>query len=307
MRPYPVEVRRLHLERVSKEINVQRRMTALSIVLVFLCCASSPATLVLSENFTYSDGPISTVSGGSWTIHSGTDSGATALNVTSGQAIINQGDTHAGGADANRLLSTTFDPATDNTSKLYASFTVNFSALPVTGDSDGSYFAHLKSSAANEFYARIGANTNGAAANMFRLAVANESWNVANTVEFPLDLSLNTTYTVVARLDLATDQTTLWVNPVTEASTSVTATDAISYAVGTINAYALRQGTSGTGAPGILAVDSLLVGTAFADVVSAVPEPSAVLFGTLVCGVIGLGVGGRRLKAKLFARDSSNS
>lgn len=258
--------------------------------------STSQATLVLTDDFTYANGAISSVSGGSWLVHSGTDSGATALNVTSGQAIINQGGTAGGGADVNRLLSTTFDPATDNTSKLYSAFTVNFSALPVTGDSDGSYFAHLKSSAANEFYARIGANTNGAAAGTFRLTVANETYNVANTVEFPQDLSLNTTYTVVARLDLANDRTTLWIDPLSEASTSVTAIDVITYAVGAINSYALRQGTSGTGAPGILAVDGLRVATTFAEVTAAVPEASPVLFGSMICGVVGLALGARKLR-----------
>ena len=80
------------------------------------------AAPLLSEDFSYADGPISTVSGGNWTIHSGTDSGTTALNVSSGQAVINQGDTHGSGADANRNLSSTVDPLTDNTTKIYSSF-----------------------------------------------------------------------------------------------------------------------------------------------------------------------------------------
>lgn len=240
-----------------------------------LCAFSVRAASVLSDDFNYSDGPITSVSGGNWTLHSGTDADPTALNINSARAIINQGDTHAAGVDANRLLSSSFDGSVDNSTKLYSAFTVNFSALPVNGDSDGSYFAHLKSSAANEFYARIGANTDGAAAGTFRLAIVNETWNVANSVEFPQDLNLNTTYLVVSRLDLATDQSTLWVDPVDESSTSVTATDTITYGTpGAINAYALRQGVSGTGAPGILAVDSLRVGTSFADA-TGVPEPTS--------------------------------
>ena len=251
---------------------------------------SASAAVLISDDFSYSDGAISSVSGGNWTIHSGTDSGATALNITSGQAVINQGDTHSSGADANRLFAgpTTFDPATDNTSKLYSSFTVNFSQLPVNGDSEGSYFAHFKSSAANEFYGRIGANTAGAASGSFRIALANEAWSGTASIEFPQDLSLGTTYTVVSRLDLATDQTTLWINPTDETSASITATDTIGYAAGTINAYALRQGTSGTGAPGILAVDGLRVGTSFAEVV---PEPTSL-------GLLGLGLGGLAVRRR---------
>jgi hypothetical protein len=246
---------------------------------------------LLLDAFSYPDGPLSTASGGAWTTHSGTDSGATALNVSSGTVLIVQHDTSGSRADDNRLYTggPTIDPSADNTTKIYSSFTISSSGLPVNGDSDGSYFAHLKSSAANEFYGRIGANTNGAAPGTYRLAIANESWNVANTVEFPLDLNLNTTYTVISRLDLATDQATLWVNPVSEASLGVTATDALTYSTGAINAYALRQGTSGTGAPGDFAVDNLRVGTSFADVV---PEPS----GLALLGATGLLLRRRRCR-----------
>jgi hypothetical protein len=188
----------------------------------------------------------------------------------------------AGRQDNNRLLSQSFDPATDNTTALYGSFTVNFSALPTAGTA-GSYFAHLKSSAANEFYARIGATPEGAAEGSFRLALTNESWSAAATIEYPQDLSLNTDYQVVFRFDLATDQATLWVNPTNEASLSVTATDAVSFAAGSIEAYALRQGTSGTpaGGPGTLTLDNLRITTSFSEAV--VPEPS-----TLLCTLLGL-------------------
>jgi len=260
-------------------------------VVVAALTSAAHADVLLLDGFSYPDGPITTVSGGAWTAHSGTDSGATAMNVSAGMVLINQDDVTAGRADVNRLYNggTTVAPATDNTTKIYSSFTISSSSLPINGDSDGSYFAHIKSSAANEFYGRIGANTNGAAPGTFRFAIANESWNVANTVEFPQDLSLNTTYTVVSRLDLATDQTTLWVNPVSEASLSVTATDALTYSAGAINAFALRQGTSGTGAPGDFAIDNLRVGTSFADVV---PEPS----GLVLLGAVGLLLRRRRCR-----------
>jgi hypothetical protein len=238
----------------------------------------SPAQIVLTDNFDYPDGAL----GSPWVIHSG----SVPLNVVSGRAFINQADATGGGADLNRLFSTTFDPTTDNTTSLYAAFTVNFSALPFAGSTNafGSYFAHFKSSTANEFYARVGATTEGAAAGAFRLSIANETWNSAATMEHPTDLFLGTTYQVVMRLSLGTDQATLWINPLNESSTSVTATDAISFpAGGLINAFALRQGTSGTpsdAAPGALYLDNLLVGTTFASVI---PEPSS--FALLALGL----------------------
>lgn len=272
------------------------KSSAVAVALAGFSGATANAAALLSEDFSYADGPITSVSGGNWTLHSGTDSGTTALNVTSGAAIINQNDSHGSGADANRLFSSTIDATTDNTTKIYTSYTVNFSSLPSNSGTStaGSYFGHLKSSALNEFYSRVGANQEGAATGTFRIAVSNENWTTASTVEFPQDLNLNTTYTVVTMLDLATDQTTLWINPSSEASTSVTATDVISYAAGAINSYALRQGTSGSspniGEPGILAVDSLRVGTTFAEVV---PEPT----GLAVLGLGAIGVLSRRRRS----------
>ena len=249
-----------------------------------IAAGNASAQILLSDDFSYADGPIHTVSGGAWTIHSPVPPGIP-LAIQSGQAFIDQNDTTAGRDDAGRLLSASFDATTDNTSKIYSSFTVNFTALPVSSTS-GSYFAHLKSSAANEFYARVGATVESAAPGAFRLAITNETWPTAALFQFPQDLSLNTTYRVVTRLDLATDQSTLWINPVNESSTSVTATDAISYAAGAISAYALRQGTSNTsGAPGDLFVDNLFVGQTFLDVI---PEPSTTALGVLglaaICG-----------------------
>jgi len=265
-------------------------------ILPFLTAAlfaagSLSAQVLLNENFNYADGPLTNVSGQAWVIHSGTIS----INVSGGAAVIDQNDTAGGREDVNRLLSTSFNASTDNTSTIYGAFTINYSSLPVTGDSDGSYFAHLKSSVANQFYARIGATTSGAAAGTFRLNVANESWNVANTVEFAQDLSLNTTYQVVFRYDLANDRTTLWIDPTDESSTSVTALDAVTYGGGElINSYALRQGTSGTGAPGDLFLDNLIVGQTFADV-TAIPEPSTYAF--IGMGLAALWLVNRRRRA----------
>jgi len=260
------------------------------------------AQVLLNENFNYSDGSILSVSGGAWTIHSPASS-TIPLNIVGGRAFIDQNDSTGSRDDANRTLSQSFNPATDNSSKLYASFTVNFAALPYSEGTAtaGSYFAHFKSTAANEFYARVGANTEGASPGTFRLAIANETWANGTTVKFQQDLSLNVDYRVVVRLDLATDRGTLWVNPTSESDTSVTASDVIGYAAGgSIAAYALRQGTTGgngnAGGPGDLYVDNLLVGLSFADV-TPVPEPQQyAMLASL--GLLGLAAWRRRAAAK---------
>ncbi len=251
---------------------------ALAFVGAVSIAASSYGTVILNETFSYPDGDLKLQVGSPWVSHGG---GSTPLIVTNGYAFIDQNDATSGRDDYNSPLSATFNPTLDNTSVLYSSFTANFSALPFNSGTsvNGSYFAHFKSSAASEFYARIGASTVGAAPGTFRLSIANES---GTPVFLPQDLSLNTTYLVVSRLDLSTDKASLWVNPILETDASITdLAGTISYSAGSINAYALRQGTTGSsgnvGAPGDILIDNLVVGTSFVEVV---PEPSSIaLFG----------------------------
>jgi hypothetical protein len=250
----------------------------------FLVALSGHATVLVNETFSYTNGVLTTVGSANWSHYGGFNLSGFQLDVTNGKARINQGDVSQARQDTSTPLSSTFNPLTDNTSKIYTSFEVTFTALPFNtgGWTNGGYFAHLRTSTAGEEYTRIGASTNGAAAGKFRLAIGNEapwvSFGSAPPAYLPTDLSLNTTYRVVSLLDLATDKSTLWVDPVLESDPSVTASDSISYA-GLINGYVLRQTPSGpipNGGPGVILLDNLLVGTTFADVVPSVPEPSAI-------------------------------
>lgn len=239
-----------------------------------LGCVAVHAETLLEERFAYPDGRLVDVSGGLWTSHSGT----LPLEIAGGLARINQATATGGREDISRPLARPIDPVADNVTQLYAGFTVNFSALPYNGGSStaGSYFAHFRTGAANQFYGRIGANAEGALPGTFRLAVANSDWTSATSIEYPEDLQLGMTYEVMMRFDLSTDTATLWVNPQDESSLSVTAYDPINYS-GAINAFSLRQGTTGSGAsqggPGTLDVGNLRVATSFSEL-RAIPEPS---------------------------------
>ncbi|MEO6034963.1 MAG: PEP-CTERM sorting domain-containing protein [Verrucomicrobiota bacterium] len=250
----------------------------LSILLVAAASSGLRAQVYLSDTFSYSNGDLTNVSSLKWTSHSGT----TPLNVVNGQAFIQQADATTGRQDDNSLLMLSGSPVTfipdgnanNNDNFLYSSYDVNFSALP--SSTLGSYFGHFKTDGASQFYARVGANTAGAAAGTFRLVIANGNWSTTTPpVSFAQDLSLGITYTVVSRFNLDTKISTLWVNPVDETSASVSAADTFTFS-GNLDSYALRQGTSTgtpTGAPGDLTVDNLLIGRTFADVLP-IPEPS---------------------------------
>ena len=143
----------------------------------------------------------------------------------------------------------------------YSGFTVVFTTLP---SQSGSYFAHFKDTAAgtSTFLDRVFAATTNAAPGCFRLGTANYSPNMS--AQYPRDLCLNHTYVVVTRYNSGTGESWLWVNPASENSPNVAATDNPS--TSPVGGYGLRQ-DSGIG---ILDMDNLVIGTSFSDVASAV-------------------------------------
>ena len=232
--------------------------------------------LVLNDSFSYSDGPIVGASGSSWTTHSGT---AGQANVVSGQLSL----TEAESEDVNTALSG--GPYTvASAAVLYSSYTVSFGALPSGG---GAYFAHFRDTGTG-FRARVFTSTTNAAPGSFRLGIGNSSGATATSGQIGVDLSLNTTYTVVTRYDVASGLSTIWLNPVAETDPGVTASDAPGLI--DISSYGFRQSLATGSGMGTLTVDDLRVGTTFAEVV---PEPSTI---ALLC------LGAVALLARRFRR-----
>ena len=137
--------------------------------------------------------------------------------------------------------------------------------LPTT---NGSYYAHFKDTnigAATGFGGRVWNSLLNADPGSFRFGIGN-GINADNTSgQLTNDLALDTNYFVVTRFNPSNGVATIWLNPSSENSASVTATD-----VGTgprpnpidVVAYAFRQNTG----EGKLNVDNLRVGLSFADV-----------------------------------------
>jgi len=212
--------------------------------------------VVLIDDFDYPNGPVIDASAGLWQHHSGTAGDAA---VTNGTLAIRNGlteDVNAGLIGAPYTTSGGF--------VLYSSFKVTCIEAPTT---TGTYFSHFKDTntgAAAGFGARVW-NSKTNATQDFRFGIGN-GINADNlSGQLTDDLFVNTNYLVVTRFDPATGVATIWLNPASENSPGVTATD-----VGTVDrpnpidvvAYAFRQNTS----EGKLNVDNLRVGLSFADV-----------------------------------------
>lgn len=221
---------------------------------------SAHGIIILSDDFDYPDGPITNAPGTIWINHSGGGSNQEAL-VVSGKLQL----TSSRSEDIHAAL--TNQPYLANTGvTLYASFTINFTALP---SSAGTYFAHFNASTSHRCI--LWASTSGATSGAFRLGIGNTSGATATSGQITNNLALNTTYTVVTRYNVGTGVSTIWLNPTNENDPSVAATDSPSSV--TINNFSLRQATG----IGTLFVDNLRVGTSFSDVAAATNSPPLII------------------------------
>jgi hypothetical protein len=226
---------------------------------------------ILSEDFNYPDGAIVGAAGSPWLYNSGT---AGSMLVTNAQLIMSTSRSE----DIAASLSGAPYKTNGAVAAVYSKFTVKFTGVPTLG---GAYFAHFNGEApppsATLHRGRLWASLTNAVSGgslpvgKVRLSIANSSAGNAASGQWNADLDTNVTYTVVTRYQIATATATLWINPATEDSPSVTATDVVDPA-NYINVayYSFRQASG----EGTVWVDTLRVGTAFADVAGANTAPT---------------------------------
>jgi len=245
---------------------MRKTATALLVLgLTAIMVSPALAATLMSDSFTYADGNLAP--NGGWAIYSGA---ATDIQVVSGRAV-------GSGPNANddhRL----FTPQT-TADKTYACFNVKIPA--VVGDPKPIYFAELKDGGASLLVSRVYVLPLGAGAWTFGISYSSTSTTVG-VVPWGSPLSYDTEYTVAILYDPVASTSTLWVDPVTEASTSVSI-------VGTsapiaVSGFGLRQSASSSTLPPSPAyvgtadwgfsVDNVGVGTTFDDACASGPTPT---------------------------------
>jgi hypothetical protein len=252
-----------------------------SIPTTFILTAYADNGLLLGDDFGYADGSVVANSSGStpypWVNNTGSNG---QLQVTSGKLML----VNTNSEDIYRWF--TNAPVTSTSGQLiHTRFVANFSELP-TANSTGEYFSHIYAFS-GAYRARLFATTNGAAAGKYRISIANGGFV---TAVFPQNLSLGESHVVISRYNTGTGESTLWVDPTSEASPSVSAADATTTT--TIYGISFRQ-QAGIGS---MSIDDLLVGSTFDEVLlilvnananlSALTLSSGTLSPTFVSGTL---------------------
>jgi len=233
-------------------------MKRLATLAALLALAATPAfaTVLLSESFTYPNGPLPP--NGGWANYSGS---GTEVQVVSGRAV---GD-HNNAPDDHILF-----PVQSTSTKTYACFDVIIP--PFTGAPKPTYFAELKDAGATNLVSRVYVLPVVGGGWTFGVSHSSTSATVGVTA-WPATLTSGTKYNVVVNYDPVNHSSTLWVNPVNELSPSVTDVNAAIAALA-VQGFGLRESFSASTLPPPYtlsgtaiqySVDNLGIGTTFAD------------------------------------------
>jgi hypothetical protein len=202
----------------------------LALGLGFAVTPSMAAPLVF-DSFTYPNGNL--VPNGGWANYSGT---TTDIQVNAGQAVI----VPANANDDHILFA-----AQPVTSKTYACFDVTVATF--AGQPKPVYFAELKDAGAANLVSRVYVLPVAGGGWTFGISHSSTSATVGVT-PWATSLSTGVTYHLVINYDPNTHTSSLWVNPATEASLSVSNTNAAIAALA-VSGFGLRQSTTASTLP----------------------------------------------------------
>lgn len=246
---------------------MKRIATTLALLVVF--AAPAFAVNLVSETFTYPNGNL--VPNGGWANYSGAN---VDIQVVSGRAV--------GGAilnpqnDDHKLFAV--QPTTSTT---YACFEVIIPA--VAAAPKPIYFAELKDAGAANLVSRVYVLPLSSGGWTFGISHSSTSATGAGVTPWTAPLSYDTPYFIVINYDPVNHSSTLWVNPITQASPSVTDVNTAIASLA-VQGFGLRQSNSASALPPTPAyvgtadwnfsVDNLGVGTTFLDACITGPTPT---------------------------------
>ena len=241
-----------------------KKLTAL-ILISFLAALSSRAVVLFQDPLNYPNGCIET--DGLWYAYAPSVPVLDA-SISNDLLILNQSHFDAVAAPSNNFTNT------PGNTIVFASFTINVSALPSTG---GGYFAQFSDNT-NDYVGRVFIATRGTTVpGTYRLGIGNvaTSSSTAGVAMFPLDLATDTTYQVVFSYDVNTGDTypnaTLWVNPATINDFNVFGGDLVTSPLQQ-NIVISQVDFSQYANQGVAAIGKVTVGTTFADVQTNTPQ-----------------------------------
>jgi hypothetical protein len=270
------------------------KKTLIALTILASALSGAQAGIVLNDTFDYNPSgttPVSIVGapGSAWRYNSGT---AGSMQVYSNSLVVSTARTE----DIYRPWQSGPSAYMSNSAAvLYSSYTLHCIGLPTLA---GTYFSHFggtncyTSSAATITGHRcrvFSSVTNfaggGAGQGQWYLSVLNTSiTGVTTNTVWPTALDTNTTYTVVTRYVVATGESTLWVDPSAESSTSVTNANPLpwDWTAGYLGEYFPMNGPINIGfynfrqatGEGTMVIDNLKVGTRFSDVAGANTSPT---------------------------------
>jgi hypothetical protein len=246
------------------------------------------------ENFSYSTGQLTTVSGGTWVNFSGT---ANFIQVSSGSLTY---PNYIFGGNKIDIVATTssaedayreFTAQTTIGTTVYAAFLVNVAnttLLPANSSTTGEYFAgFLSSTSTTALDARVSIRL-GSTAGTYQLGMRASSVNATTTFS-STDLTPGNTVLVVISYQLvngtANDVVNMWINPALGGSepapdiTQVSASD-----IANVSRFFVRQGTaSGVSTPNA-SIDGIRVGTTWESVTGTVTAANGTVSGRVTKG-----------------------
>lgn len=256
--------------------NYRKGIIALmaSFITVAAVAATASAVPLLEDHFPYPNGNLTGNNG--WATHSGT---ATFVQVSDGVVVLTNGS----GSREDNHRAFALQP---NNVKTYASFFLTVPTGTVMSGFD--YFAHFRPTGvdSNQFCARTYTGTTAVGGD-YAIGISTTSSGTSPVVSWPTGLTFGQTYRIVTAYDPITGTSTLWVDPQTEASPSVSSTH-VNQINRSLQDYAWRQGATGAA---LQQVDNLFVGTTFDDVIPPPPVPSASTWGLAALALLVAGAG----------------